>query len=445
MANLVRSRGWGTVRPPAGAQIDWGHPLAQGIVACALTNEQGGLPVDIARPHAFSFTGGPSWGLSLRGVGWQNAAAGNGGFGWATSEFVPTNGVTFMLRKFKTDATARTVGFGVATSTDGERCGGFLPYSDGTVYWDFGGSTGNNRISKAGLTFKDDLWHFVAGTRGMSITQNGIEVAVSGTAVTRTATTTNAFSLDGLGGDELLLPGSDACVVGPGVVWNRELSLEERVWLNAEPYAFIAPPAPRILYFGPFSPPAAPPAPDSPVLYLPPPGKIAPGTRFPVLQVPQDLAYVAQAIALLGHGDNANAGAGALKAAMALAGHGDNADSGGSNLLKVAMALAGHGDNADSGSTALLNLSAALSGRGNNANTGSLATLLLGAALAGGGANSDAGQGLLKLAASLSGAGANANTGAGDLAGAAGVVATALYYRLGLHRAVAPRSHGIRD
>lgn len=206
---------------------------------------------------------------------------------------------------------------------------------------------------------------------------------------------------------------------------------------------------------------------DQPYIIRVPPGKIAPGSQFgimpPIADFPVSGAYVGQAIALAGIGTNANAGTGDLTSTMSLAGTGANAESGGTSLLKATMAMVGAGANADSG-TGSINATMALSGAGANANSGAglllrfavlaghgdnsnagSALLLLTAALLGHGDNANSGAGLMLLRAALAGAGTNANAGSGDLVGAVAPVTTATYYRLGEHRAIAPRSHGIRD
>jgi hypothetical protein len=90
--------------------------------------------------------------------------------------------------------------FGAATAgtADSSSCGSYLPYSDGKVYWDFGGSTeGATRLSVAGLTFDEtDVFVFTVGPRGMEIWQNGRRVASNAGTPTRT-TTSNAWGLRG--------------------------------------------------------------------------------------------------------------------------------------------------------------------------------------------------------------------------------------------------------
>lgn len=122
-----------------------------------------------------------------------------------SSLFLPTAAVTFIIGYRKTDTTNRVVSaFGVLNGpaqdpTGAQRCGCHLPFSDGTVYWDFGSASSPGRISIGGLTFGDDVWGFSSGAAGMTIHQNGI-LRQTGSAVTRTATSTGWGIFQGNGG-----------------------------------------------------------------------------------------------------------------------------------------------------------------------------------------------------------------------------------------------------
>lgn len=122
----------------------------------------------------------------------------------------PADQVTIFIGIRKTDGTLRaSSAFGNNSSTDDHRCGAHVPYSDGVVYWDFGGSAGSNRLSVGSLALGNDLWCFTHGPRGKDIWQNGQLRATSGTSGTRTVfTATHAFGLgqhsSGGGGSDLL-------------------------------------------------------------------------------------------------------------------------------------------------------------------------------------------------------------------------------------------------
>ena len=88
--------------------------------------------------------------------------------------------------------------FGCAnqSTAPGAVCGAYLPYSDGKVYWDFGGGTeGATRLSVASLSFAEtDVFVFTTGPRGMEIWQNGKRVASNSASPTRTSSS-NPFGL----------------------------------------------------------------------------------------------------------------------------------------------------------------------------------------------------------------------------------------------------------
>ena len=91
--------------------------------------------------------------------------------------WVPTQEITICLGYEKRDATLRGAGaFGVGNNTNAERCQALIPFTDGTVYWDFGGVTEDaTRESVAGLTTSGyHSWGFTSGPRGMEIWQDGL-------------------------------------------------------------------------------------------------------------------------------------------------------------------------------------------------------------------------------------------------------------------------------
>jgi len=108
------------------------------------------------------------------------------------SNVIPANGVTILVGYEKRDATLRASGgFGVNNVINTERCGVHLPYSDGTVYWDFGGAvSGSTRLAVSGLTVTGrHEWAFTSGSRGMEVWQDGIKVGSNAVNPTRTAGT----------------------------------------------------------------------------------------------------------------------------------------------------------------------------------------------------------------------------------------------------------------
>lgn len=109
-------------------------------------------------------------------------------------DFMPLEDVTIVCGFRKRDTTLRggTL-FAVDTGTSTRVCKAFVPFTDGVVYWQFGGTAGNNQLAASGLTFGDDVWVFSAGKEGMEIWQNGRLCASSTVAVALAAVTDNFF------------------------------------------------------------------------------------------------------------------------------------------------------------------------------------------------------------------------------------------------------------
>jgi len=151
---------------------------------------------------------------------------------------VPTTAATILLHQRKTDTTNRNSGaFGIDTfDVPQATCGAHVPYGNGTVYWDFGGFTGgSSRLSVPGLTFGDDVWVFVVGSRGMEIWQNGTLVGSHGNSVTRTVGSANW----GLGHHDVR--GNDLVEYSFLALWQRELSHSEIRLASNNPFGMITP------------------------------------------------------------------------------------------------------------------------------------------------------------------------------------------------------------
>src|SRR5216117_2461900 len=153
----------GTMKPPLGAQIDPTHPFSQQLQLLMLFNEprgatSGTLPVvDIgwavtfvgAKRSALSLYGPPTYVSNAQGLAahMDNST----GFKVADGTFAGTQGTVCVVRR-KTDTTNRVSRLfmcGGAGSTD--QVSAHCPYSDGVVYWDFGGFGAPNRLSVSGL------------------------------------------------------------------------------------------------------------------------------------------------------------------------------------------------------------------------------------------------------------------------------------------------------
>lgn len=176
-----------------------------------------------------------------------NSSVGQAPYGTNGSSYLPLGpGASFTIHYRKRDGTNRASGgFGLATSGTGTaRVGVHLPWSDGVIYFDFGGVDASHRVSVAGLTFGDDVWTFTVGLRGMEVWQNGILRASNAANPTRTATPANfaIFTHDAVGS-------SDNANAGVLLIHNRQLDRREILALSLDPWTPFRP-ARRVLTKG---------------------------------------------------------------------------------------------------------------------------------------------------------------------------------------------------
>lgn len=155
-------------------------------------------------------------------------------YGTNDSDFLPTAAnCSIVLAWRKTDTTNRT-GRALLTGSGTSLLGLYLPYSDGTVYFDYGGTgSGTTRVSKSGLTFGDDLWVFTVGPRGMEIWQNGVRRASNTAKPTRTSSSAR-LNINGDGS-------GDRADFGGLLVYKRQLAMHEIVAITADMHAPFRP------------------------------------------------------------------------------------------------------------------------------------------------------------------------------------------------------------
>lgn len=241
----------GQVQPEVGRRLS-GHPITDKLV----------MAVNFSKPDAIatlagiydfpedSGVAGPGsyvsanvtyvQGLNRYGywAGFSGAAL-NSKFSWPRSDFLPTSqGCTVLILYEKADSTNRAsyaFTLDMLFASEGTaRCAAHLPFSDGTVYWDFGGVTaGSTRVSAASLTFGADRWVFSTGSRGMEIWQNGLLRASNGANPTRTASAATSFVLGARVSDAVF---SDIAHYNVFALWARQLTGDEILMVSADPY-----------------------------------------------------------------------------------------------------------------------------------------------------------------------------------------------------------------
>lgn len=246
---IIRRKTRWTNKPPVHAVVDRSHPSADGLIA-AFTFPYPMLPVhNLAAPSArIGFTGDPltrfgsvgtpfSFDPGTRfGGGIRCTSVTAGQFvtlGTDNGQF-PQSQVTILIGIKKTDGTNRTThALHIGTGTNLLEL--LVPFTDGKVYFDWGGGVeGTTRLSVAGLTKGDDAWVFTTGARGMEIWQNGLKRASNAATPTRTAASNSPFSI----GENGL--GADLAITSFVFAWDRQLQPSEIQHLSGKPYDLVA-------------------------------------------------------------------------------------------------------------------------------------------------------------------------------------------------------------
>lgn len=229
--------------PPRGS-LSLSNPLARGLSSAVTFDEQtGGDLYDRVTKQIWRHQGGGS-------SQWDGSAGGNGyGFltvaanNWFTYQgnpetFLASTNVSVVVAQKKLDTTNRgSAPFGTF-SGPGSRCSAHMPFSDGNVYWDFGGTGGANRlsVSTAGLDLRqDNIWVFTAGSHGSEIWFNGHRLASQTTAITR-AVDVATYTINAAQGVN-----GDVAVYSAFYVYQRVLQESEIKRLAVDPYAPFRP------------------------------------------------------------------------------------------------------------------------------------------------------------------------------------------------------------
>ena len=233
-------------KPAPGTKLQTGHPLMNGLLIFCPFNEGGGVFRNLlARPSnpIDSLSATYEWAASSRfgGALRHLAITDQQILGRVTNIPLPmTTGCTVAVGYRKTDATLRaSVAFDVASGTLGAKLRAHLPYSDGVVYWDFGGQTsGTTRLAVSGLTFGDDFWVFSTGGRGMEVWQNG---SLKGSNAANPARTVNDSAINFVLGKQGVVDG-DLADFSYFALWNRQLTQRDVRSLSGQPFQLFASP-----------------------------------------------------------------------------------------------------------------------------------------------------------------------------------------------------------
>jgi hypothetical protein len=243
MPSSIPKRHYSIDKPPTGVQIDWGHPLAQGIQMCVLFNELGGAPLDLVANTFLRIAGAvsPTWTVGVKGPAGKCTATSSR---WDFTRAFSSNALTVACIRRKIDTTARAcASFGATASANSDF---YNPWSDGIVYWDFGGQAGANRLTWSGYSISTQVehWVFVGGSLGSAIYLNGIQRANQSTAITQ-----SSASLDWSINYDIGQASGDLQEFFFFGIWNTQWSAATVAQWNAEPYGLLYNPAQRFWSF----------------------------------------------------------------------------------------------------------------------------------------------------------------------------------------------------
>lgn len=239
MAVLVRPRAWGQQKPSLGSSINWGHPLAAGLLDLYLFNEQAGQPRSLVNGVGSTRQGGAV--SDPRGL----VVPGSGDYLAITPKIVTLTQATWLVyAAFSLGQAFSGIYYDRTTNPGGLMYVGSGPGS-GTAL----GYTWNNDAATWG--WDSSLTAPADGIRrihAVTVSPSTSTVYV-GTKSASQAYAAPSFSWGGggaIGTDTFDTAARNTRgVYYLAAMWNRALTASEIAWLNVEPYAFINPPAPR--------------------------------------------------------------------------------------------------------------------------------------------------------------------------------------------------------
>lgn len=220
--------------PPIGTPIDFGSSLAAKLIVSGNAGPSGwwnGAMRCVPTPSGGQIGTGP-FGPCRSHVSTSDQLA-----GIAHGNDLPQDGkCTLMVVYAKRDTTNRASGLlGFNFGSGGARFGAHAPYSDGNIYWDYGGSTnGSSRLTVSGQTWvarAPSVWMYTCGPRGMECWRDGKLVGSNSGTPTRTGAAAYLYlgTHEGGGGDL-----DDYYTIG---IWGRQLEKQEIGLLSKDPWA----------------------------------------------------------------------------------------------------------------------------------------------------------------------------------------------------------------
>lgn len=238
---------------PQNARVDRSRTITRGLRLCWLARP---IPMAAGVTHndllgnALEYQDGNNtttdnihgtWGSAVRQI---NAAADDYLRVMGSHTWLGDKDLTVVLGHRKTDLTDRdSYGFGLA-AFGAKTISCTMPFSDGNVYWDYGGFGSGNRVTwtSADIDTKPHIWGFTVGNSTQEIWRDGVRKAVNAASdASRTAsnsTDSNQFHIISNGS------ASDASEHYFVYVWNRMLTRSEMTKIthpHGDPFFFLRP------------------------------------------------------------------------------------------------------------------------------------------------------------------------------------------------------------
>jgi len=273
MSIFINPKKW-TDQPPAGAQINFGHPLARGLTFYILFNTGAGLQHPMLPTNLVPtiVTGGTepaaSW-ISKQG-GKSHTWDGNWGLWYERGAWVEPNWVTGVCRAQRTSGSETG---DASLYRKAYQNAGAPPFVSHGLDWNPGGAGQDvlgAYIADQGGTLHAPTFSSPAGTLA-NVHTAGITAGPSGgngllnlylnghQVATQTVVGMTGIQYDTTSTGRLIVSGAES---GANVVpiigniyylgiWNRPLQASEMEWLHVEPYAMLVPMRKRTYFFTP--------------------------------------------------------------------------------------------------------------------------------------------------------------------------------------------------
>lgn len=160
--------------------------------------EGGGPPFDLVRRKFATINGTPIWSANALGLAGESEADLEFWDLGDSSLILPTDQITVACIIEKTDGAARNSSTFGPKDASANRCQGHLPFNDGNYYWDFGGTTSGTSRLVVSSPAVSGIRRMVlrAGSRGMALWQNGVELGSHTTATPARTATTNVLKVN---------------------------------------------------------------------------------------------------------------------------------------------------------------------------------------------------------------------------------------------------------